>query len=116
MAGETLFSEGDYADKAYLIQEGIVEISKPNEQKQDVILAKIGRGEMIGEMALIESNHRTATARAVGDVTVIVVERAEFDMRMERSDPVVRQLLRIFVNRLKQTTNRKMDESSEPRW
>lgn len=116
VAGEILFTEGEPADRAYLIERGTVEITRINDENQVITLATVSRGEMVGEMALIETIPRTATARAIDEVSVIVVEKAEFDMRMARSDPVVRQLLRIFVDRLKKTTSKHVHKGSEVVW
>ncbi|MGC2854149.1 cyclic nucleotide-binding domain-containing protein [Novispirillum sp. DQ9] len=94
--GERLFREGDPAECAYVIVDGRVEISKAVRDDTHV-LAVVGKGEIVGEMSLIDDQPRSATARAVGSVTCIVVSRAAFQAKLDRMDPVTRRLLTKFV-------------------
>jgi CRP-like cAMP-binding protein len=63
-AGETIFREGEPADDAYLIHAGRVEIVK-QAPGGPVRLARLGAGEMFGEMGGLDSTPRSATARAL---------------------------------------------------
>lgn len=93
--GERLFYEGDGADCAYVIIEGQVEISKAVRDDSHV-LAVLGKGEIVGEMSLIDNSPRSATARAIEPVTCIVVSREAFQAKLAQMDNVSRQLLTKF--------------------
>jgi len=94
-AGDRIFKEGDEGIFAYLVQAGSVEIYKEASQK---VLSTIGPGGIFGEMALIDGKPRAASARAASGCTVVIINRANFQHRMKKSDPFVQGLLKILVD------------------
>ncbi len=80
-AGEYLFRQGERGDAMYVITRGAAEIrieSDSGEQLVDVL----GGGDILGEMALLTGETRTASIRAATPVTLIRVGRAAFDALM----------------------------------
>ncbi len=66
---QIVFREGDDADGLYLIDEGIVRIeSNCREIDSDPVLARLGAGELLGELALLDGGMRSATAVSEGQV------------------------------------------------
>lgn len=98
-SGQKVFSEGDTGDRAYLIQDGSIEISK-----NGMVLATLGKGELFGEMALIDDQPRMATAKAVGDAAVVIIGRDAFRDKLDKADPFIRGLLNIFVRNIRNLT------------
>lgn len=68
-AGEVIFRQGDLGDSLYVIAAGEVEVSR--EERSGVPLAVLPPGACFGEMALIDREDRSATARARTAVTVL---------------------------------------------
>jgi hypothetical protein len=68
-AGDEIFSEGDPAEAAYVIDSGAVEIVKEMDGGE-VVLARLGPGEIFGEMGLVDDKPRSAGARAASNVTL----------------------------------------------
>ena len=99
--GETIFCEGDDADEAYLIKEGFVKITKIGPDDRAKTVAKIGKGGILGEMALIDDDTRSATAVAIDTTELLIIQREELKMRLEKTDPVVSRLLQTMSARLK---------------
>ncbi|WP_142849689.1 cyclic nucleotide-binding domain-containing protein [Telmatospirillum sp. J64-1] len=99
-AGQVVFKEGDEGDRAYLIQDGEVQISK-NTVRGPVILGNLGKGELFGEMALIDDQPRMATATVLGTTTCVVINRMTFNEKLQSADPFVRGLLNIFVRNIR---------------
>ena len=102
-AGEFIFREGDPGEEAYLIKTGLVEISRLAGNK-DVIVAQAGGGSIIGEMALIDSLPRMATARAIKKTQLTVIPREALTgrlNRLEKFDPVLRRMMDMFVQRMR---------------
>ena len=98
-AGTKVFKEGDLGDRAYLIQEGEVEITK-----NGLLLATLKKGELFGEMALVDDQPRMATARALTDVSVVIIGRDSFREKLAKADPFIRGLLNIFVRNIRNLT------------
>ncbi|RAU21792.1 cAMP-binding protein [Paramagnetospirillum kuznetsovii] len=98
-AGAKIFNEGDSGDRAYLIQDGQVEIIK-----HGMTIATIGKGELFGEMALVDDQPRMASAKALSDVSCIVISRDTFRDKLAKADPFIRGLLNIFVRNIRNLT------------
>ena len=100
MPGQTLFEEGVLGDHAYLITEGEVRVTA-NRFDEPFQLACLGPGDLIGEMALIDEQVRTATATALTDVEVIQFDRGHLESRLAQTDPLVAELLGMVLARLR---------------
>lgn len=102
-AGEYIFREGDEGIEAYMIQSGQVEISRKS-GRRDVPIAKVGKGSFIGEMALIDSKPRMASARALKDTALTVIPKSALQAslgNLEKSDPFMHRLVVMFVDRMR---------------
>lgn len=97
--GTVIFSEGDEGAEAFVIASGQVDILSGNR-----LLATVGKGEIIGEIALIDNQPRMASARASGDVEVICISQENLKSRIERlgnTDRVMRLIMDTLVRRLR---------------
>jgi len=102
-AGEYVFREGDKGDEAYLIKTGKVEISRASGDR-DIVIAEVGVGSIIGEMALIDSQPRMATAKALRKTELTIIPKKDLKMRLDRLqkfDPVMRRLMGLMVERMR---------------
>lgn len=99
-AGKLLFREGTPGDKAYVIKEGLLEIVKetPN---GEVLLAVRGEGEVIGEMALLETQVRTASVRARKDTLLIAIGKAQLEHLVKTSLSASNALFSTVLRRLR---------------
>ena len=92
-AGEYLFREGDSPDSAFLIEEGAVEIHSGHGRNR-FVLARLGPGDLLGEMAVVDRAPRTGSALAVTDCVLLVIEGDQIEDRLASSDPIIRMLLK----------------------
>ncbi len=102
-AGDLVFEEGEKGDFAYLIVSGQVEIFRQSGNNERV-LATLGRGEIIGEMSLIDNQPRVASARALEDSEFSLISQNSLHQRLERleeNDRVLRRLIDVLVNRMR---------------
>ena len=103
-AGEILFSEGDAGDSAYVIEKGQLEITKQSEKGgEDVLLAVVGPGDVIGEMALLDEAPRMASAIAKTDVRLLSISQEQLDELLNSSPSATRALLYTITNRWRET-------------
>lgn len=91
-SGELLFHESDPGHSAYLIESGQVRIYV-GEGAAAMTLAELGPGDLVGEMAMIDDAPRTASAVAIEETTLLVIDREHLADRIVQTDPVVRALL-----------------------
>lgn len=97
---EKIFVEGGEGDRAYIIQDGLIEISHMKDG-QPASLGTLGKGAIFGEMALLDDRPRMATATAVDPTTLIVINREMFDAKMKKTDPFIRGLLKILADNVR---------------
>ncbi len=94
-----IFSEGQPGDELYIIQRGSVKITKIV-NNNEVLLAVLKPGDIFGEMALLESKPRSASAIAYEDCTLLAVNKANFE-RMVMSQPqIVTRLTQLLAERI----------------
>ena len=101
--GDIIFEEGSSGDWIYVVESGAVEISKIMHGEKEVLL-ELGPGEIVGELGFITKMPRTATARAVGDTTVGIIDPISFEQEFNRLSPDFQAVLISLATRLKETT------------
>ncbi|HEX5538603.1 MAG TPA: EAL domain-containing protein [Methylophilaceae bacterium] len=100
--GEVIFHEGESGDCAYLIEAGLVEVCIGGPGRQSRI-SLLGSGELIGEVALIDRQKRTATVRALRETIAVPIARDMVEELLEKTDPLIRHLLRVILGRFRNT-------------
>lgn len=103
--GQVIFREGKPGAAAYVVQEGKVEIFK-HIGDTEVVLGAIEPGGLFGEMALIDDKPRMASARAVSRTVLIGITRTQLSQKLDRSDSLVRAILRILLGNHRQMARR----------
>ncbi|MCB9135251.1 MAG: cyclic nucleotide-binding domain-containing protein [Anaerolineales bacterium] len=83
--GEVLAEQGAPGDEFYVVTSGFLEISVAGAEATSQVLVNLGKGQIIGEMALIDQGPRSATVRAVSDATVEVIRRVDFEALCDKN-------------------------------
>lgn len=96
--GTVIFREGERGDRAFLIEQGRVEVST-EEHGRRVVLGALGPGSLLGEMAVLDDAPRTATATAAEESLLAVITREQITERLKHADPVLRMLMQIIMHR-----------------
>lgn len=100
-AGRVLFREGDIPRGAFLIECGKIEIIRNEGSANEVKLAVLGSGEIVGEMGLIDGAPRSATARAIETATVTALDEYAFEQLIARAEPGLAAIVRVLMKRLR---------------
>ncbi|MBW2464221.1 MAG: cation:proton antiporter [Deltaproteobacteria bacterium] len=99
--GEELFRERDRGDGMYIVARGVVEVFHPGvDDAPETVLASLGGGDILGEMALLSGEPRTASARAATAVTVGRISTRDFRQLMETRPEVEEKMWSAFGRRL----------------
>ena len=85
--GEDIIQIGDAGRNAYFIENGSVEVTLPGKDGIKV-LARLGKGEIFGEMSIIDDAPRSATVTAKENTEVIIIELSRYMLSLESSNPM----------------------------
>jgi eukaryotic-like serine/threonine-protein kinase len=107
-AGQVIFNEGDPGDFTIRIKSGKIEISKQNQGTKKV-LAELGPGDVLGELAVFSDMPRTATATTLENTAVYLMRSAEVQAEMDKLSPWVSQMIHALSNRF-DTLNKRVVE------
>jgi EAL domain-containing protein (putative c-di-GMP-specific phosphodiesterase class I) len=99
-AGQVIFEEGEIGDCAYIIESGRVQVYIDN-HGEELPLKVFGVGEIFGEMAVIDAQARSASAKALSDCQLVVVSSSQISERINESDPIVKLLISILLQRMR---------------
>jgi len=89
----------------FVIITGRVEISKSTSGGSSKTLIELGKGDIFGEMALVEKKTRSATARAVSETRLLVMDEPLFQKTLDGNPDFARKMIRILSERLRRANN-----------
>ena len=103
-AGTVIFCEGSPGYRAFIVQSGLVEISKVGPRGETVI-GYVGGGEIFGELAPLDGEPRMASATAIKETVCVVMPENLLRTRLAEADPFLRDLLFVLVRGMRQVTD-----------
>ena len=98
--GKVLFKQGEKGDAAYIVQSGAVGIYR-EAQGRKIPLATVRKGELFGEMAVVDGSPRMATGFTLEDSTLMVISVDAMKDKMRKADPFIRALIHMLMNNLR---------------
>ncbi len=108
-SGTVIFNKNDAGDSMMVIIEGKVMIGSTSIAGKELVLNIIGEGEVLGEIAFVDGEARTADARALEATTYLVLERRYFQPLLDGQPKLAAQLLGVLCQRLRNTTDQMED-------
>jgi uncharacterized membrane protein len=104
--GEILFRKGEAGDAMFIIEDGIVEISVPDElRKRDIRVSVLHEGNFLGELSLIDGLSRTASAVAMEDCRLLEMKRNDFLAFIQERPSVAILMISEIGQRLRATND-----------
>jgi CRP/FNR family transcriptional regulator, cyclic AMP receptor protein len=97
-AGSVIFREGDEANELFVIKSGQVRIQIGNRT-----VTELGQDSIFGEMALIDSEPRSATAIAATDVELVPISEKQFLFLVSQTPHFALKVMRVLAQRLRLT-------------
>ena len=94
-----LFREGESGEEMFVIQSGTVQITK-HASGEERPLATLGRGEFLGEMAILNGKPRTATAVVLEDARVLVIDAKTLETMIAKNPEIALRLIKKLARRL----------------
>jgi CRP/FNR family transcriptional regulator, cyclic AMP receptor protein len=97
---QVIFSTGDPAERIYLVLKGRVKIYQVAENGKEIILDVVGKGGVVGDMAIVEEGERTACAQAVNETVAVSITWEDFSHLMQRSPRLGFAMVELMARRL----------------
>lgn len=98
--GDVLISTSDDDSDAYIIERGEVGVWRETDAGRTLI-ARLGEGQMVGELSLIDGEGRTATVTALTECTARVVTTEDLTNHLEGVHPIIHTLIDALLERIR---------------
>ncbi len=99
-SGEIIFESGSEPDVLYVVQEGEVQIIAGNR-----IIETLGPGEIFGEMALVDKQPRSATAKAKTECKLVPIDENRFKFLVQQTPFFAVHVMRVMSKRIRSMIN-----------
>lgn len=103
-AGQVLFHKGDQGDSLYLVQTGLLKVVSTDGAGREVILNQISEGDIVGEMALIDHEPRSASVVAVAPTRLLKLNSDDFMQIIQNHPEIGFMISRNLTQRLRKNT------------
>ncbi len=98
-----VFKEGDKGDALYIVKSGKINILKRNSAGIDSVLVSLGKGAVVGDMAIIDEQPRSATIATVQETEFLVMTKDDFKNLLGTVPEISFQILKLTTERLRAT-------------
>ncbi|MDH4161366.1 MAG: cyclic nucleotide-binding domain-containing protein [Nitrospirota bacterium] len=103
-AGTVLFNDGDSGEEMFIVQSGKVKISKKIRGVEKT-LATLEKGEFFGEMAILNDKPRSASAEAIEDCEMLVIDRKTFETLLRSNVEIAIRFIKRLADRLREAND-----------
>lgn len=111
--GEIVIEEGTMGTSAFIILSGTAEVIKKSGEKE-ITMATLGKGQVFGEMGLIEDRPRSASVRALSNLKVTLIDREKFNELLRSKPSVLIPIMKILFERLRRTSTMLAQRAADP--
>jgi CRP/FNR family transcriptional regulator len=105
-AGEVVFREGDESNTAYVVRSGHARAVRQHSDGRSITLANFGPGEVFGELAMFDSDRRSATIEAIDDLELLAILSADMQRLMRDHPHIAVKLVVTLGRRLREANDR----------
>ena len=99
--GQVIFKEGDAADRMYVVKDGEVEV-----RIGDQVVGVMQAGDLLGEMALVDTSPRSATAVARTECRLVPIDQRRFTFLVQQTPFFSLHVMRVLADRLRRSNQR----------
>ena len=91
--GARVFHEGDESDACYVVRSGEVRVTREHSDGRAIALATLGPGEIVGELAMLDGEVRSASVEALSDVELLAISAPDMRGLLERNPEITSKLV-----------------------
>lgn len=107
--GQHLFHQGDPGDALYLVVDGSIAVFVVSENGDRMVLSTLKPADVLGEIALLDGGHRSASAEAMEPTTVLALSRTAFLELIREKPALAEQLLRALGSLVRRLSEQASD-------
>ncbi|MGQ3889441.1 cyclic nucleotide-binding domain-containing protein [Legionella sp. CNM-1927-20] len=108
--GDYLIKQDEQGDRCFIISKGRVEVFY--ESNKRIIIGEAGPGEILGELAIIDSLPRSASAVAIELTETLVITQWDFKAQLQAYPEIALELLPLLAQRLRQVQNQLIKDNN----
>ncbi len=97
---QVLFAAGDPAERVYLVLKGRIKVFQVAENGKEIILDVVGRGGIVGDMAIVEDGERTASAQSIDEAVAVSISWEDFSHVVQQSPRLGFAMMELMARRL----------------
>ena len=105
-AGEVVFREGDESNTSYIVRDGHARAVRQHSDGRTLTLANFGPGEVFGELAMFDSDRRSATIEAIDNLDLLAILGADMQRLMREHPDIAVKLVITLGRRLRELNDR----------
>ena len=105
-SGTRVFHEGDQSDACYIVRSGSFRVTREHPDGRAITLANLGRGDIFGELAMLDGEVRSASVEALDDGELLALPGADVRALLSRHPEITVKLVAALVRRLRQANER----------
>jgi CRP/FNR family transcriptional regulator, cyclic AMP receptor protein len=103
--GQAIFQKGDNGSSMMAVLRGRVRVSSVSSEGKEVTLNVINPGQVVGEIALLDGEPRSADCTATDDTLLLVLERRQFLPYLQNNPDLTLRMLAVLCRKLRRTSN-----------
>lgn len=103
VAGEMIIEEGEDSDAMYVVVDGVIDVLLRRKDRDQVVVAKIGKHNVLGEMALITNQPRNAACMCVEESRLLKINRDDFRLWVTSYPEILLNISHLLVARVNET-------------
>src|SRR6185503_8864934 len=123
--GQTLFEAGEPGESMFIVRSGSIELYIKDTAGQKIVLTVAEEGELFGELSMLDSGPRTATAVALTDAELLVLDREDLLLLFQKRPDAALHMLaamsgmtrkadELLRTRVSRNVNEEMEEHATP--
>jgi CRP/FNR family transcriptional regulator len=104
--GVRVFHEGDSSDACYIVRSGDLRVTREHPDGRAIALATLGRGEIFGELAMLDGGTRSASVETLSDSELLALPAADMRRVISEHGDIAAKLIVALTRRLRETNER----------
>lgn len=110
-ASTRVFHEGDTSDACYVVRTGELRVTREHSAGRAITLARLGPGDMFGELAMLDGEARSASVETVTAVEVVAIAAADMRRLLAKNSEITVKLVTALTRRVREANERLASQS-----